>query len=56
VPTIQALAPGTQATVAGALSRARSDSDGVTGGPAGYVVGGYDGTTLDPQVLGTTDG
>jgi DNA-binding beta-propeller fold protein YncE len=56
VPTIQAFTPGTQAAVTGALSRARSDSDGVTAGPAGYVVGGYDGTTIDPQVLGTTDG
>jgi DNA-binding beta-propeller fold protein YncE len=28
----------------------------VSAGPVGYVVGGYDGTTLDPQVLATTDG
>jgi hypothetical protein len=59
VPTIQAFTPGTQAAVTGALSRARSDSNGVSAGPAGYVVGGYDGTnpsSPDPQVLGTTDG
>lgn len=56
VPTIQALVPGGQAAVTGALSRARSDSDGVSAGPASYVVGGYDGSTLDPRVLGTTDG
>ena len=56
VPTVQALAPGTQAAVVGAMSRPRSDSNGVAAGPAGYVVGGYDGTVLDPQVLGTTDG
>ena len=43
----------------GALSRARSDSVGVSAGPVGYVVGGYDGTnpsSLDPQVLATRDG
>ena len=40
----------------GQLSRARSDSDGVSAGPVGYLVGGYDGTTVDPQVLATTDG
>jgi outer membrane protein assembly factor BamB len=56
VPTIQAFIPGTQAAVTGALSQARSDSNGVSAGPAGYLVGGYDGTTLNPQVLGTTDG
>jgi DNA-binding beta-propeller fold protein YncE len=56
VPTIQAFTPGTQAAVVGQLSRARSDSDGVAAGPVGYVVGGYDGTILDPQVLATTDG
>ena len=56
VPTIQALTLGTQTAVVGALSRARSDSYGVSAGPVGYVVGGYDGTTMDPQVLATTDG
>jgi len=55
-PTVQAFTPGTQAAVTGALDRARSDSNGVSAGPAGYVVGGYDGTILDPQVLATTDG
>jgi DNA-binding beta-propeller fold protein YncE len=56
VPAIQAFSPGMPAAVAGQLPRARSDSNGVSAGPAGYVVGGYDGTTLDPQVLATTDG
>ncbi len=56
VPTIQAFSPGTQAAVVGQLNRARSDSNGVSAGPVGYVVGGYDGTTVDPQVLATTDG
>jgi DNA-binding beta-propeller fold protein YncE len=56
VPTVQAFTPGTPATVTGAMSRARSDSGGVTAGPAGYVIGGYDGTRLDPEVLATGDG
>ena len=56
VPTVQAFTQGTQAAVVGQLSRARSDSNGVSAGPVGYVVGGYDGTILDPQVLATTDG
>jgi hypothetical protein len=56
VPTIQAFSPGMQVAVVGQLTRPRSDSDGVSAGPVGYVVGGYDGTTVDPQVLATTDG
>jgi DNA-binding beta-propeller fold protein YncE len=56
VPTVQAFTPGAHMAVVGALVRARSDSSGVSAGPVGYVVGGYDGTTLDPQVLATTDG
>ena len=56
VPTVQAFTPGTPATVTGAMSRARSDSGGVSAGPAGYVIGGYDGTRLDPEVLATRDG
>ena len=56
VPTVQAFTPGTQAAVVGAMSHPRSDSNGVAAGPAGYVVGGYDGTVLNPEVLGTTDG
>ena len=56
VPTIQAFSPRMQAVVVGQLTRARSDSSGVSAGPVGYVVGGYDGTTVDPRVLATTDG
>ena len=56
VPTVQGFTPGTPATVTGAMSRARSDSEGVSAGPAGYVIGGYDGTRLDPEVLATRDG
>ena len=56
VPTIQAFTPGSPAAVTGALSRARSDSNGVSAGPDGYVIGGYDGTSLEPEVLATGDG
>lgn len=31
--------------VVGQLIRPRSDSDGVSAGPVGYLVGGYDGVT-----------
>lgn len=33
------------AAVVGRLTRPRSDSDGVSAGPVGYLVGGYDGAT-----------
>lgn len=56
VPTVQVLVPGAQATVTGALSQARSDSTGVSAGPVGYVIGGYDGTRWNTQVLATRDG
>jgi DNA-binding beta-propeller fold protein YncE len=56
VPTVQALVPGAQAAVTGALSQARSDSNGVSAGAVGYVIGGYDGTRWNPQVLATRDG
>jgi hypothetical protein len=41
--------------VTGALSQARSDSNGVSAGGADYVVGGYGGSTLNPEVLATTN-
>jgi hypothetical protein len=43
-------------TVEGRLPQPRSDSAAVTIGSTAYVVGGYDGTHPDPQVLATTDG
>jgi outer membrane protein assembly factor BamB len=44
-------------TVAGrALAQARADAGAVTIGHTVYVVGGYDGTAMDPEVLATTDG
>jgi hypothetical protein len=44
------------ATVPGRLPQPRSDAAGVTIGSTAYIVGGYDGTRPDPQVLSTTDG
>jgi PQQ-like domain len=44
-------------TVAGrALAQARADAGAVTIGDTAYVVGGYDGTAMDREVLSTTDG
>ncbi len=42
--------------VAGQLPQPRSDAVGVTIGTTAYVVGGYDGTNPDANVLATTDG
>lgn len=44
------------AVVVGRLTRPRSDSDGVSAGLVGYLLGAYDGTTTDPRVLATRDG
>ena len=44
------------ATVLGSLPEPRSDDAAVTIGDTAYVVGGYDGTKADPEVLATTDG
>jgi hypothetical protein len=43
-------------TVVGQLPKPRSDASAVTIGRTAYVVGGYDGTVADPQVLSTTNG
>lgn len=48
-------APAT-GTVVGQLPHPRSDAGAVTIGKTAYVVGGYDGTAADPQVLSTTNG
>jgi outer membrane protein assembly factor BamB len=63
VATVQAFAlpsPGAPtraaATVLGSLPQPRSDDAAVTIGASAYVVGGYDGTKADPEVLATTDG
>ncbi len=44
------------ASVAGQLPQPRSDAAAVTIGGTAYVIGGYDGTRADPEVLATTDG
>ncbi len=44
------------ATVVGHLPAPRSDLSAVTVGGRAYVLGGYDGTELDPSVLATADG
>jgi hypothetical protein len=46
----------TAGTVVGQLPQPRSDATSVTIGRTAYVVGGYDGTHADPQVLATTNG
>lgn len=45
-----------KAVVAGHLPAARSDLAAVTAGGTVYLVGGYDGHTLSPDVWATTDG
>ena len=57
VPTATPSTPvATGGTVAGALPAPRSDLATATIGSTTYVVGGYDGTNYEPQVLATTDG
>jgi hypothetical protein len=46
----------TQTTSTSKLPQLRSDATGVTVGHTSYIIGGYDGTRADPQVLATTDG
>jgi hypothetical protein len=46
----------TRATIVGQLPQPRSDAAAVTIGRTAYVVGGYDGTHADPEVLATSDG
>jgi len=48
--------PSVTASTTGQLPQPRSDDSAVTIGDTAYVVGGYDGTNPDPQVLATTDG
>jgi hypothetical protein len=42
--------------VAGRLPRGRADVSSATAGGVVYLVGGYDGTTMTPDVLATRDG
>ncbi len=57
VATVQALRP--HATVAGTVASmptGRSDLSTVTLGDRAYILGGYTGTALEPQILSTTTG
>ena len=56
VPSAAGAAPDATGTVAGQLPAPRSDLATATLASTTYVVGGYDGTTYEPQVLATTDG
>lgn len=55
VSAVQEWSGGTATEVAH-LPSARSDLAAVTSGGTTYVVGGFDGTSMDGQVLATTDG
>ncbi len=61
VATVQSIAGAADAaagpsTVSGALPSPRSDSAAAAVGATTYIVGGYDGTNPDPEVLATSDG
>jgi DNA-binding beta-propeller fold protein YncE len=62
VPTVQVFTSGAgpgiggDPAIVGRLPVARSDASAVTAGSVAYVIGGYHGTSPDPDVLATTDG
>lgn len=56
VATIQSVADRTGRALPGGIPTPRSDANAVTAGAHAYIVGGYDGTVLNPAVLSTTDG
>ena len=53
---VQAVPGKGAATVIGSLPGPRSDHVAVRVGPTTYVLGGFDGTSIVPDVLATTDG
>lgn len=53
---VQRVAPGVAGTIAGHLPTARSDLVAARMGGQTYLLGGYDGRSLLPQVLATSDG
>ena len=55
VPTVQAWTAG-PATAVARLPEARSDLSATTLDGTTYIVGGYDGSAMTPDVLATTDG
>ena len=56
ISTTQGIATGGSPLASGSLPEARADSAAVTISGTAFVVGGYNGLTLDPEVLATTDG
>jgi hypothetical protein len=56
ISTTQRIATGGSPLTSGSLPEARADSAAVTISGTAFVVGGYNGLTLDPEVLATTDG
>lgn len=56
ISTAQQFSPPGGGTIVGQLPQARADASAITVGGTAYLVGGYDGTAMDPEVLATTDG
>jgi hypothetical protein len=56
VADVQAWTSGVGAQVIGTLPQPRSDLAAVTVGTTAYVLGGFDGTAMAPDILATTDG
>lgn len=56
LPAAGAGSASAQATAVGQLPQVRSDDGAVTIGGVAYVVGGYDGSSPDPEVLSTSNG
>jgi outer membrane protein assembly factor BamB len=54
--TTQDISPSGSSHILGSLPRPRADGDAVAIGGTAYVVGGYDGPSLDPAVLATSNG
>ena len=54
--SVQSVAADGSSSLLGRLPEARADAAAVTLGTVAYIVGGYDGPSLDPEVLATTDG
>ena len=54
--TTQDITASGSSNILGSLPRPRADADAVTIGATAYIVGGYDGPSLDPAVLATSNG
>jgi hypothetical protein len=56
IPPTPSRGPGLQGSSSGTLPQPRSDAASVTIGRTTYVIGGYNGSSADPDVLSTSDG